>query len=291
MRLTTAPSFLYGFSGQRSATLPISLVEVSVMLQLLILWLPNEVGSAALLVAIAGALTGAVLWLSGARFSRTLVGLVAVAIGAVIGMELPRWLGWSISGEGPLVGFALAFGVAGYLFHRLWVGVGLGLVLAGWAFLATWVFLKAPATFDWPTANPGGSASDYFLQIWQSLPANVAGVLPIACGGSVMLGLLTTIFWPRLAIATAWSAAGASLLSGLGSAAVEFGRPQWLRLMPQQLGSQFLALAVLVVVGIAAQWNTAQTATGQAAPISGRPGSTSGSKGKPAPRPMSEGAD
>ncbi len=103
-----------------------------------------------------------------------------------------------------------------------------------------------------------------------------------------MMGLLITIFWPGLAIAAAWSAAGASLLAGLGSAAMEFGRPQWLRLMPQQLGSQFLALAVLVVVGVAAQWKTAQSAAGQSTPVAGKPGS---SKGKPAPRPVAEGAD
>jgi hypothetical protein len=260
------------------------------MLQLLIQRLPDQVGNAALAVALAGAAVGAVLWLSGARFSRTLIGLVAVAVGAIAGLALPRLLGWSISGAGPAVGLALTAGVAGYLFHRLWIGVGLGMVLAGWVFLATWVLLKAPATFDWPAAAANTRISDYVVQLWQSLPANVAGVLPIACGGAVMMGLIVTIFWPTLAVATAWSAAGASLLAALGSAAMEFSRPHWLRLLPQQFGSQVLALAVLVVVGVAAQWKTAQAASGQGGPI-GKPASGNGSKGKPAPRPMSEGAD
>jgi hypothetical protein len=105
------------------------------------------------------------------------------------------------------------------------------------------------------------------------------------------MGLITTIFWPRLAIAAAWSAAGASLLTGLGSAAMQLGRPQWLRLMPQQTGSQLLGLALLVVVGVAAQWKTAQTASGHAAPSGGKPGPATGTKGKPNPRPISEGAD
>src|SRR5476651_527400 len=113
------------------------------MLQLLIQWMPDQVGAAALTIALAGAAAGAVLWLSGARFSRTLVGLAAVAVGAVVGMELPRRLGWTISGAGPAVGLALMCGLMGYLFHRLWIGIGLGTVLAGWAFLATWVLLKA----------------------------------------------------------------------------------------------------------------------------------------------------
>jgi len=261
------------------------------MLQLLIQWIPSEVGAAALTIAVAGAGVGAVLWLSGARFSRTLIGLVAVAVGAVLGLELPRHMGWTISGSGPAVGLALVFGVGGFIFHRLWIGVGLGLVLAGWAFLAIWVLLKAPATFDWPNATAGASADDYLSQLWRSLPANVAQLLPIASAGAMGIGLITTIFWPRLAVATAWSAAGASLLTGLGSAAMRLGRPQWLRLMPQQLSSQLLGLAVLVLVGIAAQWKTAQSAAGQPSPVLGKPGSSNGSKGKPSPRPVSEGAD
>jgi hypothetical protein len=257
------------------------------MLQLLIQWLPGQVGVAALAIAMAGAAAGAVLWLSGARFSRTLVGLVTVGIGAFAGMELPRQMGWSISGAGPAVGLALTAGVAGYLFHRLWIGIGLGMVLAGWVFLAAWVLLKAPPSFGWPVPSAGGSISDYIVQLWRCLPANVAQILPLACGGAVIIGLIITIFWPRLAIATAWSAAGASLLAALGSAAMEFGRPQWVGLLPQQLGSQILALAVLVAVGVAAQWKTAERASGQVGPVA-KP--TSG-KGKPAPRPVSEGAD
>jgi len=260
------------------------------MLQLLIQWLPDQVGGAALAIALFGAAVGAVLWLSGARFSRTLIGLVAVAVGATAGLELPRRLGWSISGAGPAVGLALIAGVAGYLFHRLWIGVGLGMVLAGWVFLACWVLLKAPATFNWPAAAANASVSDYMVQLWQSLPANVAGMLPIACGGAVMMGLIVTIFWPTLAVATAWSAAGASLLAALGSAAMEFSRPQWLGVLPQQFSSQVCGLGILVVVGVAAQWKTAQTASGQVGPV-GKPASGNGDKGKPNPRPMSEGAD
>jgi hypothetical protein len=253
--------------------------------------MPDQVGAAALAVALAGAASGAVLWLSGARFSRTLIGLVAVAVGALVGMELPRRLGWTISGAGPAVALALVFGLAGYVFHRLWIGIGLGMVLAGWAFLATWVLLKAPANFGWPAPSASGNIDDYITQLWHSLPPNITQVLPIACLGAIGMGLIITIFWPRLAIATAWSAAGASLLTGLGSAAMELGRPQWLHLMPQQIGSQLLGLAVLVLVGVAAQWKTAQIAAGQAIPVIRKPGSSNGTKGKPAPRPISEGAD
>ena len=93
-------------------------------------------------VAVAGgAVVGAVLWLAGARFSRTLVGLVTVSLGAFLGMEMPRYFGWGVSGAGPAVGMALILGLSGYIMHRFWIGVGLGTVLAAWAFLATWVVL------------------------------------------------------------------------------------------------------------------------------------------------------
>jgi hypothetical protein len=260
------------------------------MLQSFVQWLPDQVGGAALAVAMAGALVGAVLWISGARFSRTIIGLIAVAIGAVVGMKLPAWMGLGIGGEGPAVLLALLLGVIGYLMHRLWIGVALGIVLASWAFLATWVLLNGSANFNWPAAHTTGNIPDYLVLCWHALPVRIAGVLPIVCGGAMMFGLLITLCWPGFAIAAAWSAAGASLLAGLGSVAMEMGRPQWMKIMPQTPATQFLALIALVLTGVAAQWRSAQAAAGQLGPVIMKP-TASGSKGKPAPRPTAEGAD
>src|SRR5678815_5388750 len=102
------------------------------MLQQLLPLLPKEAGTGALMIAITGALIGLGMWLIGARFSRPMVTLAAVAIGAVIGMRMPQWFNWTINGMGPAVGAAIVFGVSGFVGHRLWIGMGLGLVMAWW---------------------------------------------------------------------------------------------------------------------------------------------------------------
>jgi hypothetical protein len=269
------------------------------MLQLLLQMLPSDVSGVALAIALAGAGVGGVLWLRGARFSRTLVGLVGVALGAVAGMLLPREMGWGISGAGPAVALSLAGGTLGYTLHRLWIGLGLGAALCGWGMLATWVILEGPTAFSWPPLAPGASVLEDVIQIWRALPHEVAQVLPVVCGGAIMIGLAMTVLSPVWAIATAWSAAGASLLAGLGVAAMQVSRPQWVSLLPRQLSGQLMALAVLVVVGTIAQWKTAQEAAGMAVggPAvagAGKPAggnAAGGGKGKPLPRPVCEGAD
>src|SRR5580765_7333399 len=78
-------------------------------------WLPTlpegfetALGRYALLAAFAGSAVGAVLWLAGSRFSRSLVTLLAVSVGAVVGMHLPGWMGWSVDAMGVAFCGALA---------------------------------------------------------------------------------------------------------------------------------------------------------------------------------------
>src|SRR5436190_19875812 len=103
------------------------------MLQELLPLMPSQAGPAALTVAIIGMIAGAVLWLAGSRFSRSLITLSAVSLGAALGTHLPRWAGWSLDGMAPGIVGAIVLGVSAFLFHRFWVGIGLGLVLACWA--------------------------------------------------------------------------------------------------------------------------------------------------------------
>ena len=51
------------------------------MLQAMLSLLPKETGNAAVVFAASGTLGGLALWLSGARFSRYIITLTAVAIG------------------------------------------------------------------------------------------------------------------------------------------------------------------------------------------------------------------
>src|SRR5438128_1857978 len=98
------------------------------MLKELVLMLPFDVGSAAAYACLAGAIVGLALWLVGARFNQTLIALLAVTIGAVVGKEIPAWLGWASDGMALAVGLGVVLGVAGFAMHRSFAAFGLGLV-------------------------------------------------------------------------------------------------------------------------------------------------------------------
>src|SRR5687768_9084266 len=125
------------------------------LLELLSL-LQRDTDRAALIFAVGGATLGAGLWLLGARYSRAMIALLAVAIGGLLGVTLPRWYGLTISTQATAVGGAVVLGLSGWLLHRVWVGLGLGLVFAAWAALGTWVFYNDPATapaWAWPVVS------------------------------------------------------------------------------------------------------------------------------------------
>src|SRR5829696_7762977 len=103
------------------------------MIQQLLGLLPRDIDAVALLIAVAGALLGGVLWLGGSRFSRTLMTLISVSTGALVGLQVPKWYALGLEGWATAVLGALVFGISGYALHKVWVGMGLGLVLAGWA--------------------------------------------------------------------------------------------------------------------------------------------------------------
>src|SRR5436853_514317 len=107
------------------------------MLQELLPLLPKEVGTFAVVLAIAGTLVGAGLWLAGSRFSRTLITLLLVSLGGWVGLPtltrlyLPYACGAAlISGLAasllwPRVGLVLLYSTAGV---SLLVGLGLTVV-------------------------------------------------------------------------------------------------------------------------------------------------------------------
>src|SRR5215218_2320257 len=107
------------------------------MIQQLLSLLPREINSIALMIAVAGAFLGGVLWLGGSRFSRTLMTLISVSAGALIGLQVPKWFTPGLEGWATAVLGALILGISGYALHKVWVGLGLGFVLAIWAALAT----------------------------------------------------------------------------------------------------------------------------------------------------------
>jgi hypothetical protein len=245
------------------------------MLQQLLPLLPDEAGTGALLIAITGALIGLGMWLIGARFSRPVVTLCMVSLGAVSGLRLPQWFSWTISGMGPAVGAAIVLGVFGFICHRVCIGVWLGLVMAWWVGLGTWVLLRDGQSWSWPVVDASTTIASCCTDLWRALPPSVMKVLPYSAGAALLSGICIAMVWPRAGVAITWSLAGVSLLVSMGLAAMKLKEPNWLNVMPAQTWAQALAFFGLVAFCAILQWKLA--------PASKAPSN-------PAPKPKAEGA-
>lgn len=224
------------------------------MVEELVNFLPAEPGTMGLIIAIVGSLVGVGIWLLGSRFSRPMITLLTVLLGAFVGMQMPRWFGWQISGAGPAVGAALVLGVTGYVLHGMWVGIGLGTVLASWAALACWMSFRSGASWTWPAMTEGMGLAEFTQAVWNGLPPDVARILPYASATAMMTGLGLAIIWPRVSLILGWSMAGVTLLTGMGVAALDFGRPEWLSRLPSPMWAQGTLVMLMVALGSIIQW-------------------------------------
>ena len=213
-------------------------------------------GRYALLAALVGSAAGGVLWLAGSRFSRSLVTLLAVTVGAVLGMQLPRWFGWPIDGMGLAVGGAVVLGLSGFLLHSTWVGLSLSGMLALWAGTAAWAVAGGGARFEihLPEIDPAADASVVLAGLWRALPGDLPWVMPFAVAGALAAGVMITVLWPRLARVLAYSLAGSTLLVLAGVWAMRMSKPQWTAMLPKDLLTTGLGLMALVGVGVLMQW-------------------------------------
>ena len=229
------------------------------MIQTLFKFLPNDLGTMALVLAIIGAGMGVALWLCGSKYSRKLVTLLTVALGMIVGMQLPAWFGWGLHAWASAVLAAIVFGVTGYACHKAWIGFGLGLVLACWAAVITCALCgigAGPNGQPWtmPIATAGMSGKLWFISLWNSLGDQTRQVLPFACGAALLTGIGSSVLWPRLGTVMLYSSLGVSLLICLGTSAVLSTHKDWLRVVPDQMSSQMVVLLSLVAFGAIFQW-------------------------------------
>jgi hypothetical protein len=224
------------------------------MVQELLPLLPKELGTLALVIALSGTVVGAALWLMGARFSRTLITLLLVSGGAWVGMLLPRWRHWPIEGWATGLGGAVICGAAGFFMHRLWVGLSLGLVLAGWAAVVTWLAFKGDGTWTLPKYETGVQLAQYGQSLWESFPDAVRRIMPFACGTAMLSGLVAALMWPRVGVVLLYSCVGVSMILGMGLSAVNLARPQWVGNLPAKTSAQVVTLLAMVAFGALLQW-------------------------------------
>jgi hypothetical protein len=194
---------------------------------------------------------GLLLWLTGSRFSQGLVTLAAVAVGAYVGKKLPGWMGWGVDPIGTAFGGALVLGVVGYVYHRMWVGVGLGLLVAGWAAVGTWAIMGGGEAWVWPTVV-AWDVTAIGQALWGSVPVELRTVMPWTVGGAGMAGMTLAAIKPRVAGRMFYSMLG---LSVVVTAGVLMHQMNWLRrLLPGHAYVQLGVMAGLVAVGMTVQW-------------------------------------
>jgi len=231
--------------------------EVLIMMQQLLSLLPKEINSLAMMIAMAGALLGGILWLGGSRFSRTLMTLISVFVGALIGLQVPNWIPMGLEGWATAVLGALILGISGYALHKVWVGMGLGLVLAAWAAVATFLLCGDPKGFAWPITPEGETLHGRLIDIWNALTPEARRLLPFACCAGLISGVSASLLWQRLGVVLLYSTAGVTLLVGLGVAVLNSAKREWLNIIPSQTSSQVIVLISLVAFGAILQWRTA----------------------------------
>lgn len=224
-------------------------------------WLPTlpdgfetALGRYALLAAFAGTAAGAVLWLAGSRFSRPLVTLLAVSLGAVIGLHLPDRLGWTVDAMGVACAGALILGLTGYLLHTTWIGLSLSLVLSLWFGVAAWQTVGGGAQLHWPAVNPASNVDVILADVWRSLPGDLPRVMPVALAGALVGGVAITVLSPKLGRVLTYSLVGLSLLLVMGATAMRMSRPDWLALLPRSPATQAAILLGMVAMGVLIQW-------------------------------------
>lgn len=224
-------------------------------------WLPtlpdgfeNALGRYALLAAFAGTAAGAVLWLAGSRFSRPLVTLLAVSLGAVAGVHMPDWFGWSVDSMGVAFVGALALGLTGYLLHTTWIGLSLSLVLALWMGTAAWLTVGGGERLEWPAVNASANVEVTLSEIWRSLPGELPKVMPLALAAAVVGGIAITVFSPKLGRVLTYTLVGLSILVVMGVTAMKMSRPDWLVLLPRTFPTQAAILLGMALTGVLIQW-------------------------------------
>jgi hypothetical protein len=229
-------------------------VRAPLFLELQTLYPHDLPGTITLIVALTGTLVGVGLWLNGARYSRTILTLTAVALGAVIGMKLPHWRHWSIDPMAPAVGLSVILGLSAFSLHRVWVGFWLGLLLAAWTALSLWAIFAPGESWQWPAWQGGQALGQYLADLWANLPAGMHKFGPLLAGAAMLCGIVTALLWPRAGTLLLWSAAGMSLMIVLGSLALTRLAPAMLHKAPGAFWSQLASVAGLVILGAVVQW-------------------------------------
>ncbi|HEV8291647.1 MAG TPA: hypothetical protein VGP94_06970 [Tepidisphaeraceae bacterium] len=220
----------------------------------------GETGWLVAAMSIGGVLAGLIMWLVGARFSRGIVTLIAVSIGALVGLRMPHWFNSPLGAWATAVGGALLLGITGYALHRMWVGAGLAILLALWAGILLWNIYCSGRVGTFPDRVAGMGIQDYWTQVWNCLPRDFRRIGPFLCGLAVMFGITVSVFWSRAAAVMLYSVLGVSVLMIMGMMGIAISKPSLLGILPSQTGTQIATFGGMVLFGGIVQWLTGSRA-------------------------------
>lgn len=222
------------------------------MFDLFLSSLPRDTLSAATIVSLVAAVAGGVLWLFGSRFSQPFLALAGVGAGAWLGLKLPGWCSIPIGGWAGACAGALILGLLGYVLDRLWVGIGLGLLLAAWA--AFGMLVNHKLYYAFPSIIPHQSASEYLAMAYRHVPDHVRRVLPVMAGLTIGATLAMMLWLPRASLYLFYSLLGVTCLAVFGLAVGRLSRPSLLRIYPDRQTTQLLVALGMTLFGFVVQW-------------------------------------
>lgn len=227
------------------------------MLEDLLQLLPSTPGASVVWWSAGIAMLGLFFAVLGTKLSRQTITLAMVALGALIGKQVPEWFNWNFTPAAPATLGAVLAGVAGFALHRLWVGVCLGCLVAFWSAMGLWMLFHGQSVWSWPSVSADTTLADFARQLWESLNDDIRWPLPYLSGGSVVVGVITALIVPRLATVLNWSLFGVTLLTIGSLAALQYGKPEWLAKLPSENLGQLSIFGAMLGISSLLQWKTA----------------------------------
>jgi hypothetical protein len=221
------------------------------MFQEILVLLPQKGGWEAAVALTVGALVGLFCWIAGSRYNHKIMALVGVAAGGILGILAPRCMGWDVNTMATALSFALVAGVLGFAMPRIGVAIGMAALLAAWGALLVWIFYHGSAKLELPTGT--ASFSEFCRTLWKDLPDGVQKLLPLSAAIGAGVGLVLTIFLPRIATALFYSTLGVSILLVAGLWGVRCSGADWPRFVPVRTQMQAVLVAGLVALGVVLQ--------------------------------------
>ena len=184
-----------------------------VMVQELLSLVPaDQVRTTLLAVVLTGSMLGAATLLLGGLRSRFMMCLLLLVGGTLAGHSVPEWFGLRIEPNATAILGAIVMGILGFAFHRVWVAIGLGMMLGGLAGVILWFKLDAGRLFHAPAAEQGMTVASYVLLCWDQAPPIFKAKLPVVGAAAGLAGLVVGMLLNRVGTAFFYSILGTSIL-------------------------------------------------------------------------------